>query len=288
SLGPILMGTIINVFFYGIMVVQCYLYFLWYKKDRNWIKAVVLLLLFLDTLSTIFDILMTYDYLVLSFGNFIAIGIVNVGIAPYPLLTGITSWIVQSFFAWRISVLTNTVWFSAGIFFLSVVQMLASIATAVWGEIVHQLAELTKVKSAALIWLVGSVATDLGITIILVVYLRRRKTGFSSTDDIVSKIIRATVQTGLLTSACALAVVIAYLVSNTSMHLAFGVPLSKLYTNSLMSTLNMRQGWNNSGLSTLKLPASGPTGKDTFPSMGRFTAPNASQTAISNQHKSVG
>lgn len=30
-------------------------------------------------------------------------------------------------------------------------------------------------------------------------------------------------------------------------HIAFGLPLSKLYTNSLLSTLNSRQGWIPSG-----------------------------------------
>lgn len=30
-------------------------------------------------------------------------------------------------------------------------------------------------------------------------------------------------------------------------HIAFGLPLSKLYTNSLLSTLNSRQGWTPLG-----------------------------------------
>ena len=73
------------------------------------------------------------------------------------------------------------------------------------------------------------------------------------------------VQTNLITTAFAVAVIIAYLVSvslfqsyctlityrthlpglikDSTIHIAFGVPLSKLYTNSLVSTLNARHGW---------------------------------------------
>ncbi|KAF8514674.1 hypothetical protein JB92DRAFT_2918317 [Gautieria morchelliformis] len=181
------------------------------------IKLTVWFLLFLDALSTAFDIAMTYQYLVVSFGNPEAIGLINVGITPYPLLTGVTSSAVQAFFAWRISIITGMKWLSLGILILAIIQLLASIGTSIGGNIVHHLASLWKVRPVALIWLIGSAATDLVITTVLVIYLRKKKTGYVATDDIVSRIVRMTVQTGLLTSACALAVMIAYLVSDTSM-----------------------------------------------------------------------
>ncbi|KAH7926920.1 hypothetical protein BV22DRAFT_1194012 [Leucogyrophana mollusca] len=250
-LGPILMGSMMNVLLFGIMIMQCYVYFERYKSDKLWVRCVVWLLLVLDALSSSFAMEMTYNYLVTNFTNVDAIAYTNLGITPYPVLTGITAFVVQCFFAWRIRVLTGNTLLAIVIALLSSVQLLASIGTMIGGIIVQQFAELDRVKQVSLLWLLGSVVTDAIITVALVWFLRNSRTGFAPTDNLTGKIIRLTVQTGLLTTTCALGVVIAYLVStNTTMHLAFGLPLSKLYTNSLMSSLNARKAWNPTGYTT--------------------------------------
>ncbi|KAJ6548228.1 hypothetical protein DFH09DRAFT_1087343 [Mycena vulgaris] len=57
---------------------------------------------------------------------------------------------------------------------------------------------------------------------------RRMKTGFACTDTIIDKIIRITVQTGMLTNFIR------------------DFPLSKLYSNCLISSLTARRSWNQS------------------------------------------
>ncbi|EMD33486.1 hypothetical protein CERSUDRAFT_87332 [Gelatoporia subvermispora B] len=245
-LGPILMGTVVNIFLMGIMLVQCYIYFERFKGDKYWMRPLVWFLLLIDALGSCFDIAMTYNYLVTNFGNVAAIAVTNIGITPYPFLTGITAFVVQCFFAWRIKLLIKSNLLAYFIVALSLLQLLASLGTMIGGIIVKDFASLIKIKQISLVWLFGSVVTDIIITVSLVWFLRRHKTGFSTTDHITDRIIRLTLQTGLLTTTCALGVVIAYLVSDTTMHLAFGLPLSKLYTNSLMSSLNARKGWNPS------------------------------------------
>ncbi|KAA1470985.1 hypothetical protein DENSPDRAFT_871297 [Dentipellis sp. KUC8613] len=247
-LGPILMGTMMNVLLLGVMIVQCFVYFERYKSDKPVIKSIVGLLLLLDGLSSAFAMAMTYNYLVTNFANPPAIAFTNTGIDPYPLLTGVTAFIVQCFFAWRILVLTKSQPLALVICALSVIQMLASIGTMIGGIIVKEFAKLDQVKQISLIWLIGSVVTDAIITIALVISLRK-KTGFAVTDDLTSKLVRMTLQTGLATTTFALATVIAYLASSSTLHLAFGLPLSKLYTNSLLSSLNARGYWNDEGYS---------------------------------------
>ncbi|KAA1470993.1 hypothetical protein DENSPDRAFT_880125 [Dentipellis sp. KUC8613] len=248
-LGPILMGTLMNVLLLGVMIVQCFVYFERYKRDRPMIKSIVGLLLFLDGLSSAFAMAMTYNYLVTDFANPAAIAFTNIGIDPYPLLTGVTALVVQWFFAWRILVLTKSKLLALIIAVLSVVQMLAGIGTMIGGIIVKEFAKLDRVKQVSLVWLLGSVVTDAIITVSLVACLRR-KTGFSSTDNLTSRLVRMTVQTGLATTTFALGTVIAFLVSSSTLHLAFGLPLSKLYTNSLLSSLNARGNWSEEGLGT--------------------------------------
>ncbi|OBZ68710.1 hypothetical protein A0H81_11139 [Grifola frondosa] len=91
-----------------------------------------------------------------------------------------------------------------------------------------------------IIWLACSAVADSVITIALVWHLRRHKTGFSVTDDVVNRIIRLTVHTGLVTALCATIDLVLFLAMPAGLHLIFNLPLSKLYTNSLMSTLNSR------------------------------------------------
>ncbi|KAJ8075639.1 hypothetical protein PM082_021269 [Marasmius tenuissimus] len=60
---------------------------------------------------------------------------------------------------------------------------------------------------------------------------------------LVDRIIRSTIQTGALTSVCAIIDLILFLVNPTALHLTFNFALAKLYTNALMSSLNSRRGW---------------------------------------------
>ncbi|OCH93181.1 hypothetical protein OBBRIDRAFT_824261 [Obba rivulosa] len=241
-LGPILMGTMVSILLMGVMLVQCYVYFARFKQDKWWMRPLVWFLLFIDVVSSCFYIYTVYAYLITNFDNNGALVIANAGVLPYPFFTGITALAVQCFFAWRVKLLVRISVLSWSIVILSIIQALASLGTMIGGVIVKDFVLLIKVKPVALLWLFGSVVTDAIITVSLVWYLRQHRTGLS--NDITDRIIRMTLQTGLLTTACALGVVVAYLVSSSTMHLAFGFPLSKLYTNSLMSSLNARSGWN--------------------------------------------
>ena len=92
--------------------------------------------------------------------------------------------------------------------------------------------------------------------------IRCMSSSFIQYVTLISLPIQVTVQTGAITAVCAIVDLIVYLVDNTgtyvlrcrisrqllisnniSSHLIFNVPLSKLYTNSLMSSLNARGGW---------------------------------------------
>ncbi|KAG8769324.1 hypothetical protein FRC12_005031 [Ceratobasidium sp. 428] len=69
SLGPILLGTMLNVWLYGIMVTQTTVYYVSFKKDHKWIKLLVAYLFVIDTLNTIFDIGLVWRYTITFFGN---------------------------------------------------------------------------------------------------------------------------------------------------------------------------------------------------------------------------
>lgn len=54
------------------------------------------------------------------------------------------------------------------------------------------------------VWLVLAPVTDLVISLALVTFLRQSRTGFATTDDLLTKLTRLTIQTGLITAVWAL------------------------------------------------------------------------------------
>ncbi|KAF9439919.1 hypothetical protein P691DRAFT_804680, partial [Macrolepiota fuliginosa MF-IS2] len=79
---------------------------------------------------------------------------------------------------------------------------------------------------------------------------RSHRTGFKGSDMIVDRIIRITMQTGLLTSITAIINIVLFV------HLLVNLPLCKLYSNSLFSTLNARGSWKFSESSSSEQNAS--------------------------------
>jgi len=199
--------------------------------------------------------------------------------ATNPALTGIIASCVQLCYARRVKIITSNIWVVTLIVVCATISMLASIGTAIAVEIVPIFTQFVRFKVVVIVWLVAAVIADICITVSITYHLQKhlnsvtktgkpcsrlhdstRKdsetsprpqefletlpdTGFDATDDVLNRIIRLTVQNGAITAIWSIIHLTVYLVDNTGLHLIFGVPLSKLYTNSLMSSLNARGGW---------------------------------------------
>ncbi|KAH0586221.1 hypothetical protein H2248_007476 [Termitomyces sp. 'cryptogamus'] len=252
--GPMLIGTTLNILLYGITISQLYLYHISSNRDGPWIRSLVYLLFVGDTVQTLFTVLYLYDSLIKQFGNIAYLMTGNWG-----MLGGL----VQVFFAWRVKVLTRSIMITIVIFLCAASSFFMGIATAVAISIVPRFVEFQRFKVIVIIWLVCSSFADIVITATLVSYLvflreqilarcivlmfdqTKRRTGFSQTDTYIDRVIRLTVQTGFITAIWAFVDLMVYLLNPTGLHLLFNFPLSKLYTNSLMSSLNARSFWQH-------------------------------------------
>ncbi|KAI0338912.1 hypothetical protein BDW22DRAFT_1432128 [Trametopsis cervina] len=241
--GPIFIGVILNIMLYGIMITQMFLYFTVYKRDKKWMKIFVMILFLCDTLNSAFDVAFVYIPLVTKYGDVQALSYATWIFSTDPVMTSIIALMVQMFFAWRVKVLTNNWFIVSAIMVCSVAQWCGGLGTSIACGIVPEFVHFQKFEVIVIIWLAFSATADTIITCALVWHLRKHKTGFSSTDDVVNKIIRLTVQTGMITAVCAIIDLIAFVSSPSGIHLVFNIPLAKLYTNSLMSSLNSRAGW---------------------------------------------
>ncbi|KAG7449520.1 uncharacterized protein BT62DRAFT_917207 [Guyanagaster necrorhizus] len=261
--GPMLIGLMFNLLLLGVIVTQVYIYLTTYqKRDKMWMKALVLVtslcrsdhnthspygqVLFLFTANianSVFLMVDTYIALIKHFGDVPYLADATWLFATDPIFTGLISATVQLFFAWRVRVLTSNWYLATLVAALAVAGAGGAVATTAKIRVIPAFTDFQEFQSVVIIWLVASCVADITITVLLVSYLQRHKTGFQGSDELVDRIIRATVQTGLITSVIAILDLILFLVNSSGLHLMFNFALAKLYTNTLMSSLNSRTGW---------------------------------------------
>jgi len=219
-----------------------------YASDAKWMKVFVFALFAVETVNTGFDMAIMYQPLIKDYGEkptFFPTFFVT-----EPLCIVFVSTPIQLFFAWRIKSLTKSWWIPVFITILAVASFAGGVWTAVMIRIVLTFANKPKLHNSALLWFLASCVADILITISLVMTLSKRKTGFAGTDSVIDKIIRMTIQTGMITAIFAILDVICFMVfPHYAVNFVWDLALSKLYTNCLMSTLNARQHLNTQSAS---------------------------------------
>jgi len=261
--GPGLVGIFLACMLYGAMVIQAFHFFTHFNNDRLWLKAYVCLLVFVDTISTVFAIWWIYNLLINNFGNLDAFAVADWLLAADPALVGITGTLCQLFFTYRIMVLTRRKWLGYTIAALSLASGLCAIGSGVAVDWVRFLADFDNFQIIGCLWLGLTALVDVLITTILTSFLNKQRTGFRRTEQLLRRIVRATIANGLVTSIFAITEIILYVVlPKTGLHIAFSFILPKLYCNSVMSSLNMRRADGDSTTAEDHLSANIPQTRD--------------------------
>jgi hypothetical protein len=155
--------------------------------------------------------------------------------------------VAQIFFFYRINRLTQKRWVLFATIFLAFVQIVFSTAVitveGIWvGS--NGLKGYRRVKPVLIGMTIIAAINDVFISAVLIYTLHTSRTGFARTDDLLQKIIRATVQTGSITSSVAIAAFVAYVaMPSSNLFDMFLCPLPQLYANTLLSALNARKYW---------------------------------------------
>ncbi|THU98830.1 hypothetical protein K435DRAFT_520009 [Dendrothele bispora CBS 962.96] len=246
SFGPMLIGVFFNMILYGILIVQTYTYYQTYRNDTLWIRLFVGYLFVLETANTAFDMAMMWQPLIQGFGTQEAVKKFPTLFSTEPIVMVLISTPIQCFFAWRIQRITQSSWIPVFIVILSAASMAGGIWTGVKLFIIKLFARKPELHESALLWFLTSCVADVMITATLVRSLSQRKTGFVVTDSVIDKIIRLTVQTGMITAICAIGDVVFFMtLPRTALNFLWDLTLSKLYANCLFSTLNARASLNS-------------------------------------------
>ncbi|THG93699.1 hypothetical protein EW026_g7605 [Hermanssonia centrifuga] len=250
----------------------------------------IFILLIADITNSVFDIYWLYTDIILNFGNAQALGIADWRIATDPAMVAIIATMVQLFFAWRVKVLTGNIWITGLIVVTAIVSCCGGLGVAIAIHFVKLFENFYKFDQIGTIWLISTAVCDTAIALTLTWHLKKHKTGISRTDDILDRIVRLTVQNGAITAIWAIVDLILFLSIPTGVHLALNLPLAKLYTNSLMSSLNARSAWrfnpestDKYGANTLGTAKSAPM--PDFVKLGANTQTHAQAVVTVEQHE---
>ncbi|KAI1798239.1 hypothetical protein LXA43DRAFT_1088364 [Ganoderma leucocontextum] len=263
TLGAVFLGTIATSCLYGITVVQTYIYYKRNASDPAYLQALVFLLWVLDSLHLALIVHAVYFYAVTNFSNILNLLVPTWSILSQIIVTGVSDLAVRGVFCHRVWKLSEQNFFlMVAIAISSLTVFSGSIAFAVKGFSIPSFTRLSEISDILYLSLGSGVVADVLIAGSMCVLLAKRRTGFSRTDSMVRVLMMYSINTGALTSLCALLTLLTYAsMPDNFVFMAFYFVLPKLFLNSLLATLNARRPLreSNSGGDMVSIPLSNTT-----------------------------
>ncbi|KAI0756352.1 hypothetical protein C8Q80DRAFT_24866 [Daedaleopsis nitida] len=243
TMGPLLIGVILGAAFYGVSVSQMYYYYTRYQRDPWYYKTLVVLVWATDTIHQCLISHTIYWYLITTYGDPTALTKLVNTIIIEVLFQAFTGLFVQSFFAarvWRLS--GKKLYLTLPVVSMLIAEFVVAVAYTMIALDLETFADLNKVKALSLMINIFAAAGDVLIAAILCTILQSSKTGFEHSNLLINKLMVFAVNTGLLTSICACTSLITILaLPDTFIYITFFFLIGRLYSNSLMATLNSRK-----------------------------------------------
>ncbi|RDB16341.1 hypothetical protein Hypma_003058 [Hypsizygus marmoreus] len=242
---PLLVGSLLNYWLYGVLTVQVYIYHLSFPNDKRRFKALVYVVFVLETLQVCLSAADVYYWFGVGYGNMIHLTSTYLSPFDTPLLGSMISFIVQLFFCYRIRTLNPTRsiwWWTILITCVSITQLYGGVAGSVRGHLNRDFDKAHVHIEDANLWLIGNAVADVMIAATMtVLFLRARRQENRFTNDIVMRLVRLVMETNSLTAGMATIAVILFLaLPNRNYFICPTLVIGKLYSNTILVTFNNR------------------------------------------------
>ncbi|PBK92777.1 hypothetical protein ARMGADRAFT_1080843 [Armillaria gallica] len=262
-LGTIEIGVILNTFLLGVVTIQMFSYYTAHFNDPvgsfrfsplvkshrfSSGESSALLIWWVYTLDLAYSMIaveMLWVYTVSGFGDFTVLASGRWEYFVLPIFISATSVPVQFFFAYRVKkLLPSSIALPAfiGIALMSTCQgAIALYMTIAAFTTVFDAAGLASFTKIGQSYTAISLCADVFITGSLTVTLLSKRTGFKTTDNIVLRIILTSIETAIPVTVFGIGHLVAVNTGSTSgIAELFVIPVARLYTNTLLVTLNSR------------------------------------------------
>ncbi|KAH9981989.1 hypothetical protein BJV77DRAFT_334986 [Russula vinacea] len=243
--ASLLFGVLWNWTLYGVLVVQLYVYSYNFPEDKKLLKLLVYGIFLLETLQTALSGGDLHYWFASGFGNMDHLMDPYASAFDVPIIGSIVSGAVQYFFVYRVWVLSDkkSWWLCVIISIFSAINTIAAFAGGIYAHLSRRFISGRLLKVVVLTWLAGNTMTDLLIVTAMLFYLtRRRNAEFGPfCNHALVRIVRLTIETNVLTTingVIALLVIIIF--PNKFYYTCPTAILGKLYSNTLLVSLNNR------------------------------------------------
>jgi len=254
--GAILIGVFFSAGFMGITVSQAWQYYNNFPKDPLYLKAVVAYIVIVELLRLAFSINGEYYYLVLEWGNPLALANLVWSSQITLLLSALVEVVVRLYFAYRVFIMSRHNWYITPVIVLLALANMA-VGGATWAI---SLKDTVVTDHTALLHSFGTaglslgLVTDWSISLSLIYFLLKSRTGMSQTNSIINYIVFYTINMGLITSMTDVVVLGLSLWNSAKPQLYFLAlfqVLGNLYAISLLASLNSRMSIRESSTAPL-------------------------------------
>ncbi|KAI9445944.1 hypothetical protein H4582DRAFT_2069308 [Lactarius indigo] len=251
--APLLFGPLLNWTLYGALCVQIYVYSYNFSNDKRYVKFLAYFVFLLETAQTALTGVDVYYWFIAGFGDMERLGHSHFAPIDVPIMTAVTSLIVQGYFCYRIWTLNR--WSSWTCWIIAVCSLTQSIG-AMWSGIASLITgEFAVSKTALYLWSIPSSLADILIAVAMTLLLRRAGSNFSS--FVLIRVVRLTIETNALTASLAISSLVLYAAFPNKIYYAYTYVLwslctflanadqrteiiGKVYSNTLLVSLNNR------------------------------------------------
>ncbi|KAF9463573.1 hypothetical protein BDZ94DRAFT_604233 [Collybia nuda] len=202
--GPLIIGYLLNWGLLGTLTVQLYLYYEAFPEDRLIFKLLVYGVYIVELAQTIIVTQDAFDIFGYGFGDVKVATDLHHDWLTVPIMSGLVALVSQTFYAYRILVLSKSWKIPLFIVAVSLTSTVGGIVAGAFSVTNANLTEMNNRKTSVAIgvWCSASVLSDIVIAACMLYYLTKKDTGFRRTHAIVSRFIRLTIETGSVTGKC--------------------------------------------------------------------------------------
>ncbi|GLB38294.1 hypothetical protein LshimejAT787_0501590 [Lyophyllum shimeji] len=242
SFGAYLLGAFLNTYFYGLVTFQYMSYHGTKFGDPWYIRALVFFLFSRDTADSVAIVRMAWIYSLQLYRHPEAVPNMTWLYAWTNASFSITALVVQTFLAYRIYRLKGSIIAFSFTCLLSVVSFFLGIIITIFLTRLEKVAEAVDFETVTIVWQSFETGVDWINAGTLTIILLRSRNGLRGSNELISRLIRVSLQTGLLPTICTTVSLILFMrYPNTQLFGTIGLPLGRMYSATIMDTLLVRQ-----------------------------------------------
>ncbi|KAJ6564421.1 hypothetical protein B0H19DRAFT_78251 [Mycena capillaripes] len=243
--GPLILAHFLHWGLFSVLTVQLYLYYQAFPNDRLFTKCLVYTIYAIAIVQTV---LLTHDgFAAFGYGfeDFAALTAVRFYWFTSPVVGGLVAFMGQSFYAYRVHVLSSGSWTIPVL--IVTISLASSVSALISGVLLSKLTDITQVNLNRTISVTTGVSLstsalcDIIIAVCMTYYLSKTDPQVKQTRVLVSKLVRLILETGSVTAVAALMVVTLWFAfPGSAYYTVFGLPMTTLYGNTTLVVLNAR------------------------------------------------